>query len=99
MIKDWIINKLGGVTKEQHESKRIQYEKWAVENLTGKKGEVTPDCFIYVPFDGDDIVVIRSKIEICNGTIKALNIAPWCKDVITANVILEDSLLQKNKVN
>ena len=80
-LKNWIINKLGGITREQQESKRLQHEKWAVKYLTGKNGEVTPDCYIYNPFDGDDIVVIRSKIEILNGLVKGVKIAPWCNDV------------------
>lgn len=64
-----------------HETVRINYESWAVENLTGKNGEVTPDVRFYLPNYNEDIVVIRSNIRICNGDIKGLIIAPWCRNV------------------
>ena len=85
-VKNWIIKKLGGLTVEQHEEARSGYEKWAVENLTGKNGEVTPDCAHYFPFEDDDIVVIRSRISISNEKIKGLKIAPWCKYVATSGL-------------
>ena len=81
-IKSWIINKLGGITKEQQEVTRVIYEKWAIKYLTGKNGEVTPDCAHYFPFDGDDIVVVRSRISVTNARITGLKIAPWCKEVV-----------------
>lgn len=84
---NWIIKKLGGTTADEQAS----YEKWAVENLTGKNGEVTPDCLLYIPFDGDDIVVIRSRITICNGIIKGLKVAPWCKDVVASGLNIVES--------
>jgi len=76
-IRNWIIKKLGGITEDE----RLNYEEWAVEHLTGKNGEVTPDCLMYIPFKGDEIVVTRSNISIRNGVLKSLNIAPWCRDV------------------
>lgn len=82
-IKNWVIKKLGGITNDQQEAIRAGYEAWAVEHLTGKNGEVTPDCAHYFPFDGDDIVVIRSRISITNARITGLKVAPWCKEVVT----------------
>ena len=76
-VRNWIIKKLGGVT----ENERRGYEEWVVEHLTGKNGEVTPDFLMYVPFEGDEIVVIRSNISIRNGVLKSLAIAPWCRDI------------------
>lgn len=87
-LRKWIINKLGGITKEQKEETRITYEKWAVKHLTGKNKEVTPDCLLYLPFDGDDIVIISSRTTITGGRVKGIKIAPWCKDVICESPII-----------
>ena len=86
MIRDFIINKLGGMTKKRQEEIRSQYESWAIEHLTGKKGEVTPNVTFYRPFDDDEIIVIRSRIKIMNGMIKSLKVAPWCREVKTENL-------------
>ncbi|QCQ57877.1 hypothetical protein Barba22A_gp026 [Rheinheimera phage vB_RspM_Barba22A] len=85
-IKNWLIKKLGGITLAEQESVRVEYEAWAVRNLTGKNGEVTPDCLLYLPYYNDDIVVIRSNINICNGEIKGLSVAPWCRNVFTRDL-------------
>ena len=85
-IRGWLISKLGGVTIEQQEETRSNYESWAVENLTGKNGEIVTDCRFYFPYYEDSIVVIRSRIEICNGKIKDLKVAPWCRDVVINSV-------------
>ena len=85
-MKAWIIKKLGGVTKEEQERLRKRYEVWAIEYLTGKNGEVTPDFAHYFPFDGDDICVIRSRISISNARITGLKIAPWCREVSTSGL-------------
>lgn len=77
----WIIKKLGGITKADQEELRKNYEAWAVKHLTGKNGEITPDSYMYNPYDGDDIVIIRSQISIMNGKVKGVKIAPWCKEV------------------
>ena len=94
MIKQWVIRKLGGVTIRDHqdaiEAQRKNHEEWAVKNLSGKNGEVTPDFSIYIPHYGDDIVIVRSKIEIASGSIKGLNVAPWCKSVIASGLIIID---------
>ena len=85
-MKDFFIRLLGGITKEHHEKFRSGCESWAVENLTGKNGEVTPDCLLYIPYHNDDICVIRSRITICDGVIKDLKIAPWCREVICSGL-------------
>ena len=86
-IKDWFIIKLGGITKDQQEVIRVSYEKWAVDYLTGKNGEVTPNFAHYIPYPGDDIVIIRSRISITNARITAIKIAPWCNQVVTSGLI------------
>jgi hypothetical protein len=88
-MKDKLIKWLGGVTKQQQEDTRALYERWAVDNLTGKNGEVTPDYLIYSPFYGDDIVIIRSRITILGCVIKGLKVAPWCKEVSASGLIVE----------
>ena len=88
-IKSWIIKKLGGVTEESHEKARSDYEKWAIENLTGKNGEVTPDCAHYFSFEDENITVIKSGISISNAKIKSLNVAPWCRQVVTSGLRVE----------
>ena len=70
------------------EKKRSCYENWAVEHLTGINGEVTPDCSFYMPFHGDDIIIIKSKVTVCAGIIKGLKIAPWCNGVLTDGISL-----------
>lgn len=85
-IVNWIINKLGGVTKDEHESKRACYEKWAIENLACKNNEIIPDSFIYIPFDGDKICVLKSNTEISDGFVKSIIIAPWCQNVSIVGV-------------
>lgn len=90
IIKNWIIEKLGRITSEEFEKNRSDYEKWAIENLAGKNGEITPDCYFYKPFDGDNIIVIRSNISIMNGRISGLKVAPWCKNVICQNLTHND---------
>ena len=87
-IKNWFIKKLGGITKCEQEDTRVNYEKWAVDHLVGKNGEVIPDCWIYNPFDGDDILVLRSKVKILDGRVTAVNIAPWCKYVSATGLII-----------
>lgn len=86
IIKNWIINILGGVTKDSQEKTRLSYEEWAVQNLTGKNGEITPDHLDYAPLYDDDICIIRSRIIISNGKIKSLKVAPWCRDVIASSL-------------
>ena len=81
-MKDWVIKMLGGITKEDHETERLKHERWAIENLTGKNGEVTPDCMVYLPFDGDDIVITRSQIRVANARVARIKIAPWCRHVM-----------------
>jgi len=81
-FKAWLIKALGGITLDDHEKARARYESWAVENLTGKLGEITPDCAYYFPFEDADILVIRSRICISNAKIKSLKVAPWCKQVV-----------------
>ncbi len=85
-FKAWVIKKLGGVTVDFHEDARANYENWAVEHLTGKNGEVTPDCAHYFPFEDDHIVVIRSRISISNAKIKGLKVAPWCRQVVATGL-------------
>ena len=85
-MRNKLIKWLGGVTKKEHEDDRSKYEKWAVDNLTGKNGEVTPNCLIYSPFYGDDIVIIRSRINILACVIKGLKVAPWCKEVVLSGL-------------
>ena len=88
-IKSWIIKKLGGVTEESHERARSDYEKWAIENLTGKNGEVTPGCAHHFPREDEDITIIRSRIGISSGKIKRLKVAPWCRRVVTSGLRVE----------
>ncbi len=82
-IKNWIIKKLGGFTEEERDS----YEKWAVKYLTGINGEVTPNYSYYIPFENDDICVIKSRITVSNGIIKGIKVAPWCKEVVITSLI------------
>ena len=88
-LKNWIIKKLDGITKDENEECRQQYEKWAVKYLTGKNGEVTPDVEYYHPFENDDICVIRSRIHIGNAKITGLKVAPWCKKVVATELRLK----------
>jgi len=81
-LRNWLIKKLGGVTRDEQEEKRASHERWAIEHLTGKNGEVTPDCAHYFPFPEDDICIIRSRMSVTNQKIKGLKIAPWCKGVV-----------------
>ena len=76
-VRNWIIKKLGGITEDE----RRNYEEWAVEHLTGKNGKVNPDVMMYIPYEGDEIVVTRSNISIRNGVMISLDVAPWCRDV------------------
>ncbi len=85
-FKNWIIKRLGGISASEHERIRAQYEAFAVKHLTGKNGEVTPDYYFYKPFYGDDILVIRSRIEIMSGVVKQVVVAPWCKEVVMSGL-------------
>lgn len=97
-IKAWVINRLGGVTKDQQETTRSMYEKWAVKHLTGKMGEIAPDCLLYLPFYGDDIIVLRSNIEVSNGVVKGVKIAPWCKNVSIKGVSMCSDTEDKQEI-
>ena len=85
-FSEWLIRKLGGIPKEEHEELRLIYEKWAMKHLTGKNGEVTPDCAHYFPFDGDDICILRSRVTITNSHITGIKIAPWCQQVVMSGL-------------
>ena len=86
-MRNWLIKILGGKTEYEFIQLRQSCEKFAVEYLQGKKGEVLPDCSIYSPFDGDDILVLKSRTRILNGRIKGLVVAPWCIHIVTGNLI------------
>lgn len=86
-IKKYIINTLGGIESHEVEKERKKYEVWAIKYLTGKNKEITPDCFVYIPFDMDDICIIRSDTRVCDGLVKGIKIAPWCKNVVVEGVI------------
>lgn len=86
-LNDWIIKMLGGITKADHEAERLKHELWAIKYLTGKNGEVTPDVCYYHPFDGDDIVIVRSRISVTNGVVKGVKIAPWCSQVVLSGLV------------
>ena len=97
-IKNWIIKICGGITAEDAESKRHEYEQWAVKKLTGKNLEVTPvDCSIYCPFYEDKVLVIKSGITIINGVVNSLEIAPWCVGVKIIGISMSGSLNHKIK--
>lgn len=85
-LRTKIIKACGGYTSEEVEEKRSLYEKWSMEYLQGKNGEVVPDCSFYFPFEDDDIMVLRSRINISNAKIKGLKVAPWCRDVVTSGL-------------
>jgi hypothetical protein len=85
-IKKWIINKLGGITVEQQEAIRVQYKDWAVKNLTGKQGEITPDCRFYLPFGDENLLIIRDRVTVSGGSISTIQCAPWCKGVVIEGV-------------
>lgn len=95
-MKDWLIKILGGVTKDEQEILRAHYEKWSMKHLKGKNGEVIPDCSFYALFDGDDILILRSRISVMNGLVKNVRIAPWCKDVIVSGNIIQANEDQSN---
>ncbi|MFT5451716.1 MAG: hypothetical protein ACI9N9_001202 [Enterobacterales bacterium] len=84
-FRNWIIKKLGGITKARQEEIRLSYEKWAVANLTGINNKVTPDCSLYIPFGNDEVVIIRSRIAVRDGVLKSCVVAPWCRDVVFNN--------------
>jgi hypothetical protein len=86
LFKNWLIKKLGGVTSHEYEEARVRYEKWAVTYLAGKNNEVTPDTAFYIPFYGDNIVVLRSNIHISNGVISGFKNAPWCKNIVCSGL-------------
>jgi hypothetical protein len=81
-----IIKAFGGVTPDEVECTRQLYEAWAIQYLTGKNGEVTPNVSHYKPFDNDNIIVIRSQITIHSGMITGLEIAPWCRQVYVTGI-------------
>lgn len=85
-IQNWAIKRLGGITQDEHEAECLKHERWAMEYLTGKSGEVVPDCSFYFPYEGDDILVMRSKINISNARITGLKVAPWCREVVTSGL-------------
>lgn len=83
------IKLLGGFSAEDMEHERKKHEEWAIEYLTGKNGETVPDCLFYIPFDGDDIIVLRSRIKISNARIAGLKVAPWCRNVESSGLYLK----------
>ena len=85
MFKKWLIHKLGGYTASEVERMRDKHEEWAIEHLTGKNGEVVPDCSHYFPFEGDDILILRSDISISNAKLTGLKVAPWTKHVTASD--------------
>lgn len=85
-LRTKIINALGGSTADEVEENRAKYESWAMEYLQGKNGEVIPDCSFYFPFDDDDILVLRSRVNISNAKIKGLKVAPWCREIVTSGL-------------
>ena len=82
-LRTKLIRAIGGITPEELEEKRAAYERFAMEHLVGKNGEVVPDCSFYFPFEDDDILILRSRINISNAKIKGIKIAPWCQQVVT----------------
>lgn len=85
-LRTKMITTLGGHTPDEVEAQRVKYESWAVEHLQGKGNEVIPDCSFYFPFDGDDILVLRSRVNISGAKIKGLKIAPWCREIVTSGL-------------
>lgn len=75
----------------QIEQQRLNHEEWALKHLTAKDGSVTPDCLLYIPYTGDRLTIIRSRIEVCNGSIESINVAPWCQDVVLRCIRLPDN--------
>lgn len=90
-FKDWIIEKLGGITySEQLRLKRV-YESWISKNLTGRDGKIVVKSTFYNPYYGDDILVISSNTRVLGGSVKGIQIAPWCTNVVAGDVrIIED---------
>lgn len=80
----WILHKIGLQTSKEVEARRANYAKWAIENLTSKDGRITPDCYLYNPFDGDELCIIKDRIEVIDGRMKSVIVAPWCHDVVIA---------------
>lgn len=71
LIKNWVINKLGGFTSDQVEETRVRCEAWAVDNLTAKEHSGYRE----------EIIVIGSNEFISGNLTKTISIAPWCRDV------------------
>lgn len=85
-MKQWIINFFGGFSEREVNELMQKCEEFAVENLQPKNGAISPDATFYIPFDGDDICVIRSRITIMNGRVSGLRFAPWCRNVVAQGI-------------
>jgi len=86
-MKDWIIRKLGGKTKAEDAAFRKKCADFSMRYLNGKRGEIIPDCSIYIPFDGDDLCILRGDITVASGRIKEIKVAPWCGNVVLSGLI------------
>jgi len=68
-MKNWLINKLGGITNDEFEKFRINCENWTIKNLTA---EAYLTC-------NSEILVIKSNVSINNTVEKTIKLAPWVR--------------------
>ena|SRR5690554_2975910 len=77
-IKNYLIKKLGGITKEEDSQFRKACEIFARNNLIGRYG-IT--CFGGGIIDGmdfhDPLVIVAGPVAVYNSDIHGLAVAPW----------------------
>jgi len=72
-MKNWLINKLGGITNDEFEKFRIDCEDWTIKNLTAKLA-----C-------NNEILVIKSNVVVSDAVEKTIKYAPWVKGLRFTN--------------
>ena len=86
-IVKWLINKLGGLTKEQVSALKKGCGDFAIKNLQGKKGEhIIEGASLYMPFKNNNHLVLGRNIKVMDCEVKSILVAPWCENIIIRGV-------------